>query len=106
MVRYLLDTDAIIDHLVGITDSVALIQDLFDRGDSLCLCDVVVAEVYAGLRPAHRATAEKILSACSFLPTSLEAATQAGEWCYAYARRGITLSVTDLIIAATAHRHA
>ncbi len=31
MARYLLDTDAIIDHLVGIADSVALIQDLFDR---------------------------------------------------------------------------
>ena len=31
MACYLLDTDAIIEHLFGMADSVALIQDLFER---------------------------------------------------------------------------
>ena len=105
MGRYLLDTDAVIDYLLGIPSSVSLIQDLHERDDVLCVCDVVVAEVYAGLRPQHRAAAEQLLSACSFLPTSVGIAERAGSWRYDYARQGVTLSTTDALVAATAHAH-
>ena len=67
---YLLDTDAVIDYLAGIPGSVSLIQSLHNRGESLCVSDVVIAEVYAGLRPQHRDKARKLLMACSFLSTS------------------------------------
>lgn len=102
MARYLLDTDAVIDYLMGIPASVSLIQELHGKGDSLCVCDVVIAEVYAGLRPQDREKAHTLVSSCYFLPTSPEAAQQAGEWRYAYARRGITLSTSDVLIAGTA----
>ena len=105
MARYLLDTDAIIDYLFGIPASVALIQGLHERGDTLCVCDVVIAEVHAGLRPQHREAAEKLLSACTFLPTSVAIARQAGTWRYDFARRGIQLATTDTLVAATAHGH-
>lgn len=105
MARCLLDTDAIIDYLFGIPASVSLIRDLHGRGDLLCVCDVVIAEVYAGLKPPHRAAAQKLLSACSLLPTGPEAARQAGEWRYAHAGRGVNLSTTDALVAATAHAH-
>ena len=105
MARYLLDTDAIIDYLLGIPSSVALIQDVHERGDTLCVGDVVIAEVYAGLRPRHRDAAEKLLAACTFLPTSPAVARQAGRWRYDWARRGVTLSTTDTLVAATAHAY-
>jgi predicted nucleic acid-binding protein len=105
MGRYLLDTDAVIDYLLGIPSSVSLIQDLHERGEVLCVCDIVIAEVYAGLRPQHRGVGEQLLSACSFLSTSLGTAQQAGSWRYDFARQGITLSTTDALVAATAHAY-
>jgi hypothetical protein len=105
MAYYLLDTDAIIDYLAGVASSVKLIQDLHNQGDLLCVCDVVVAEVHSGLRPQDREKAEKLLSACSFLSTEAEDARLAGVWRYEYARRGVTLSTTDVLVAATAHGH-
>jgi hypothetical protein len=105
MARYLLDTDAIIDHLVGHVPSVALIQELHSRGDALCTCDVVVTELYAGVRPGDREKARRLLAALQLLPTSFDVARQAGEWRYTYARRGRALATTDVLIAATAHAH-
>jgi predicted nucleic acid-binding protein len=105
MERFLLDSDAVIDYLKGFPDSVALIRKLHADGDSLCVCDVVVAEVYSGLLPKDRGQARKLLSACEFLPTSAEMAERAGEWRYSHARRGLTISTTDALIAATAFSH-
>jgi len=105
MARYLLDTDAIIDYLRGFQPTVNLIRQLHDRGDTLCVCDVVVAEVYAGLRPQHRDAAERLVYALDFLPTSASIARQAGQWRYDFARKGVTLAATDILIAATAEAH-
>lgn len=106
MARYLLDTDAVIDYLFGIPGTVSVIERLQRQGDMLCVCSVVMAEIYSGLRPQHRDTGEQLLNACEFLPTGPEAATQAGTWRYDYARRGIVLSTTDVLVAATAHANA
>jgi tRNA(fMet)-specific endonuclease VapC len=103
MERLLLDTDAIIDYLKGFPATVSLLQQRHQSGDSLCVSDVVIAEVYAGLRPNDRPQAETFLNACTFLPTSADAAKQAGEWRYGYARRGITIAITDTRVAATAY---
>ncbi len=105
MARYLLDTDAIIDYLTGVQASVNLIQNLHQQGDLLCVCDVVIAEIYAGLRPQDRGKAQPLLNAFYFLATGPGAARQAGEWRYAYARQGVAISTTDVLIAATAQAH-
>ncbi len=106
MARYLLDTDAIIDYFFGIPSTVALIQDLHARGETLCVCDVVIAEVYAGLHPEHREPAEQFVFACAFLPTSPAIAQQAGRWRYDFARKGVALATTDTLIAAVAEAHS
>ncbi len=105
MARYLLDTDAIIDVLSGYMPTATLIQNPERTGDALCVGDVVLAEVYAGLRPQDRLKAERLLDACVFLTAGPEAARQAGEWRYAFGGLGVTLSTTDALIAATAHAH-
>jgi predicted nucleic acid-binding protein len=78
MTRHLLDTDAVIDFYKGFPSTVELIRRLYRQGETLRVCDVVVAEVYAGLAPAERARGQELLGALSFLPTSLDIARQAG----------------------------
>jgi predicted nucleic acid-binding protein len=56
---YLLDTDAVIDFFKGFPSSVEQIQQLFQQGENLCTCAVVMAEVYAGLNPTEQSQGEE-----------------------------------------------
>jgi predicted nucleic acid-binding protein len=103
--RYLLDTDAVIDYLHGIDTTVSLVRSIFARGDSLCLCAMVISEVYAGLRPEDHDRTHGFLFGCEFLLAAPDSARQAGEWRYRHARRGVAVSTTDALIAATAVAH-
>jgi predicted nucleic acid-binding protein len=100
---YLLDTDAVIDFFKGFPSSVELIQQLFQQGENLCTCAVVIAEVYARLNPTERSRGEELLGSLRFFVTSPGAARQAGLWRYAFARQGMQLATTDCLIAAIAH---
>ncbi|MBI2885779.1 MAG: PIN domain-containing protein [Chloroflexi bacterium] len=102
MARYLLDTDAVIDYLLGIPSTVQLIQALYEQGDTIGVCGAVVAEVYSGLRQEEQVGASRLLEHCSYLVTGLHAARQAGIWRRLYRQRGQSLAVTDALIAATA----
>lgn len=105
MALYLLDSNAVIDYFLGIPASVAMVDALYDEGHFLCVCDVVVAEVFSGLNPRDRERSQRFIERCRFLETDLEAAVLAGEWRYAYSREGISLTTTDVLIAATAYFH-
>ncbi len=74
-------------------------------GDTVCLCDVVLAEVYSGVRPEHRQRVAGVLDSLPYLATSAEAARQAGVWRYEFARAGVQLATSDVLVAATAHAH-
>jgi predicted nucleic acid-binding protein len=100
---YLLDTDAVIDFFKGFPSSVEQIQQLFQQGENLCTCAVVMAVVYAGLNPTERGRGEELLGSLRFFATSPGAARQAGLWRYAFARQGVQLATTDCLIAAVAH---
>ena len=105
MKHYLLDADTVINYLTGISSAIELIRNLHQQGKTLCTCDVVIAEVSAALHPDDRADAYLLLSSLTFLPTSPDAARQAGEWRYAYAPPRTTLPTTDGLIAPTALAH-
>jgi predicted nucleic acid-binding protein len=100
---YLLDTDAVIDLFKGFPSTVELVQQLFQQGETLCTCAVVVAEVYAGLNPTERSPGQELLGSLRFFATSAGAARQAGLWRYAFARQGVQLATTDCLIAAIAY---
>jgi len=100
-----LDSDAVIDFLAGVARSVALLEGLRERGESLYVSDAVIAEVYAGVRPKDRDGVRRVLTAFTFLPTGPADAELAGCWRHDYARRGISLSTADMLIAATAYAH-
>jgi predicted nucleic acid-binding protein len=102
---FLLDSDCLIDYLAGFASTVQFIDALFDGGDRLFTSDVVVAELYTGLSSQQEPAAARLLARLGYLSTSLAAARQAGAWRDASARRGVALSTTDCLIAATAQEH-
>jgi predicted nucleic acid-binding protein len=101
--RYLLDTDVVVDYLKDVPSTIELIDSLYSQGEILCICDIVVAEVYAGLPPAQREIGRTLLGAMQFLLTTERASRQAGMWRYDFRRRGIQLPTTDSLIAAVAY---
>ena len=105
MTTYVLDTDAVIDVLKGIKSSIELVQLLKHDGGRLATCAVVVAEIHSGIRPQDLPLAEPLLSNLDYLDTTRAAAVQAGVWRYAAARRGLALSISDVLIAATTAAH-
>ncbi|HLZ70527.1 MAG TPA: type II toxin-antitoxin system VapC family toxin [Dehalococcoidia bacterium] len=105
MTYQVLDTDSIIDYLKGVASSVAFILSLGATGHTLATTGVVVGEVSSGLHPQDRPAGEQLLDSLIYLPTSRNAARQAGLWRYTFARQGIALAMTDALIAATAREH-
>ena len=105
MTKHLLDSDAVIDFLYDIAGSIELINLLFEVGDTPCTCDIVVAEVFTGLAPGEEGRAVQLFGALEYLPTTMAAARQAGEWRHQYRRRGRAYATTDCLIAAVAVTH-
>jgi tRNA(fMet)-specific endonuclease VapC len=102
MARYLLDSDCLIDYANGVAPTVSLIRSLFVIGDELCLCDVVVAEVWTGLTRREEPQVAALIRPMTFLPASVAVAQQAGRWRFDYARQGVALATTDVLVASTA----
>ncbi|HYI13929.1 MAG TPA: PIN domain-containing protein [Thermomicrobiales bacterium] len=102
----MIDSDLLIDYVRGIPATVAHIQQLQASGEILCTCDVVIAEVESGLSSAQSPAAQVLVDELVLLERNASAARQAGRWRYDYARKGIALSTTDTLIAATALAHA
>ncbi|HZU77153.1 MAG TPA: type II toxin-antitoxin system VapC family toxin, partial [Dehalococcoidia bacterium] len=105
MSLYLLDADAVIDILKGISSTAEFVRSLVRAGNRLATAALVVGEVWSGLHPEDRRQGQRFLASLVYLPTSQEPARQAGEWRYDYARRGMQLTLADALIAATAYEH-
>ena len=102
MAKYLLDTTILIEHLCGRTEAVDLLTVLARQGHRMGLCCINVAELYSGLSHEERARADRLIDSLDFYDVTREVAKQAGEYRYDFARRGVTLSTADTLVAATA----
>jgi predicted nucleic acid-binding protein len=102
MATYLLDTSVIIDALLGKRGRDALLQELLQQGHLLGCCPINVAEIYAGMRPQEEAPTTEFLRSLHYYEISWEVARKAGLLKGEYARRGLTLTLADVLIAATA----
>ena len=97
-----MDTTAAVEYLRGRGDVTGLLSSLDRAGHRLCVCCVTLAETYAGLRPEDNAKAEALFGGLQYFNIGSQAARMAGQWRYDFARQGITLHLSDALIAAVA----
>lgn len=101
--RYMLDSALVIDHLRGLPEAVERFARMFADGDEPIVNDVVCCEVRAGMRDPDLVHLTAFLEPIEFIQPGPEAALLAGKWRASARRRGHHLSLSDALIAATAH---
>ena len=102
MATYLLDTSVIIDVLNGKRNRRVLVRDLLESNHLLACCSISVTEVYAGMRPKEEPTTDEFLRSLEYFAVSFPIARLAGELQREQARKGKTLNIADITIAAVA----
>jgi predicted nucleic acid-binding protein len=100
---FLIDTNILIDALKSRRSRLEFLQRL-SRSEPLAFCSIVVAELFAGLATQAEVSKARadLLDAIVYIATSESAAELAGSLLHQYKKKGITLSLTDVMIAAVA----
>ncbi len=105
MAIYLLDTSVIIDALNRKQGRWELLASLVEAGDMLACSVVTLSEIFAGVRPKEISLTERFLNALEHYDLDSQLARAAGLLKNEWARKGRTIGVVDMMIAATALAH-
>jgi predicted nucleic acid-binding protein len=101
MMRLVLDTSILIDHLRGRPrEATELIPDALARGDELWGSEVVRAEVLAGMRAGEERETRALLSLVSWVGIDESVAETAGSLGRRYLRSHPGIDIADLLVAA------
>jgi len=95
----LLDTTVLIDALRGDEFAIEWLLGLEHRPSC---SEVTRVEIISGLRPAERATAERLFATLGWVPVSEAIARAAGDLGRRFRRSHAGIGTIDLIVAATA----
>ncbi len=98
----LLDTTVMIDALRNRQGRLEYLDQLVRTKNKLATSAVNIGEVYGGLRLGEEMRTELFLTTVRVYPATNYIARRAGLLKSTYGRRGITLAITDMIVAATA----
>ncbi len=102
----LLDTTVLLDVLRARQNRGSLLAELVAGGHVLATAAINIGEVYAGMRPGEELRTEAFLSSLECYPINGAIARRAGSLKSSWARKGRTLSLVDMMIAATALEHS
>jgi tRNA(fMet)-specific endonuclease VapC len=105
MATCLLDTSVIIDAINDRKGRRQLLSELLEQGNTLACCPINIAEVYAGLRPNEEENTRRFLRSLDFYPVTFGVAERAGLLKRDFGKKGQTLNLGDVLIAATALHH-
>ncbi|HYL37840.1 MAG TPA: type II toxin-antitoxin system VapC family toxin [Bryobacteraceae bacterium] len=105
MAAYLLDTSVIIDALNGKKNRWELLGSLVEAGDTLACSAITIAEIYADVRRHEASRTQTFLDGLDCYDVDPELARYAGWLKNDWAKLGRTLSISDVLIAATALVH-
>lgn len=97
----LLDTTVLIDALRG-RSVIERLRGLRDAGQTPWICAVNVEEVLRGSRSEEEAAVMRFLGGMRLAPLGRAEGARAGIWRRDFARKGVTLSQADCLIAAAA----
>jgi hypothetical protein len=98
---FLLDTTVLIDFLQGNEEAILTLNSLVEEGPLAC-CPITVAEVFSGVKPEELPRVEEFFDALVYHPIGYKTARRAGLYRRDYQKKGITLSISDTLIAAVA----
>ena len=100
---YLVDTNVLIDALKSKRSRLEFLQHL-SYSQPLAYCSIIVAELFAGFGTAAEIAQARrdLLDTIVYVSTSQHAAELAGSLQRQYKKRGISLSLNDVMIAAVA----
>jgi predicted nucleic acid-binding protein len=101
----LLDTTVLLDVLRARQNRRSLLAELVAGGHLLATAAINIGEVYAGMRPGEEPRTEAFLSSLECYPITRAIARRAGSLKSEWTRESRTLSLADLMIAATALEH-
>lgn len=101
MQTYLFDSDVIINHLRRRVPLRAYVGELKSVARYGC-STIVVAEVYAGMRPAEEPATRELMEGLVHFPVTSAVAEKAAELKRHLGRAGQTIALDDCLIAATA----
>jgi len=102
MAIYLLDSSVVIDALNQRRGRWQLLNALVESGETLACSAMTVTEIYVGLRPHESVRTEAFLDGLEHYPVDRELGRYAGLLKNEWTKQGRTLSIPDVIIAATA----
>lgn len=98
----LLDSTVLVDLLRLRTDRALLLDSHVRRGNSLATTVINVAEVYAGMKPHEAAHTAALFDNLEIHEVTFPIAKRAGMLVNQAARKGRTVTVADMVVAATA----
>jgi tRNA(fMet)-specific endonuclease VapC len=105
MPDYLIDTNVLVDAVRQKRKRWDLLQSLV-AGGSLLGCSVItIGELYAGMRPHERVPTERLLAEFYHYEITSPLAQHAGILKNEWSAKGRTLTLADMLIAATAIQH-
>ena len=105
MAVVLLDTSVIIDVINDKRGRRDFLRRLLKAGSTPACCAVNVTEIYAGMREREEWNTTTFLSTLAYYPITFAAARLSGELKREFRKKGITLSISDTLIAAVAIHH-
>src|SRR5258708_21178487 len=103
--RLLLDTSVLIDALRLRHGRRELLAELVQAGHTLATSALNVAEVYAGMRPDEAQRTEALLGVLDCYELTGRSGRRAGALTQQWAKKGRTLALADMIVAAIALEH-
>jgi predicted nucleic acid-binding protein len=103
--RLLLDTSVLIDALRLRHHRRELLAELVHAGHALATTALNVAEVYAGMRPDEAQRTEALLGSLDCYDLTGSSGRRAGALKQQWSRKGRTLTLADMIVAAIALEH-
>ncbi len=102
---FLLDTTILIDSLRHRQGRRELLAKTIRQGHTLATTAINLAEIYAGMRPSEEARTKMFLDGLECYPVTAAIARRAGKLKWEWSRKGRTLALDDMLIAAAALEH-
>ena len=101
--RYLFDTDVMVDFFKHKPYATELIEEL-SKQSTIAISALTITELRSGwTKKEAEFHLPRLYALCTVFPMTKEIAEQAGAWRMEYKKKGISLGTVDTVIAATAY---